>query len=174
MGLHMLHLLSFTGLRMGRVWKLSRVAVPSLAGLLLGSSAFAATLQPMQGEVLLNHGAGFQRVAQQTTAGVGDAVMVGKDGSAQIVYNAQCAVAVRPGNVVTVAAEPPCPKTGQLEPTSGQMNLGARCGGDKGFCAPEEDRSWLLPAGVIVAAGVVGGLCAGNVICGHEEHPASP
>jgi hypothetical protein len=148
-----------------------RAAVPSLAGLLLGSSAFAATLQPMQGEVLINHGAGFQRVAQQTTAGVGDSVMVGKDGSAQIVYNAQCSVAVKPGNVVTIAAEPPCPKTGQLEPTAGQMNLGA-CGGDKGFCAPPvEDRSWLLPAGVVVAAGVVGGLCAGNVIC---EHAASP
>ena len=151
------------------------VVAAALAGLLVGSSAFAATLQPTQGEVLINHGAGFQRAAQQTTVGVGDTVMTGIGGSAQIVYNAQCSVAVKPGNVVTVAAEAPCPKTGQLEPTSGQMNPSA-CGGDKGFCAPPaEDRSWLLPAaGVAVAAGVVGGLCAGNVICGHTEHPASP
>ena len=145
----------------------------SLGGLLLGSSAFAATLQPMQGEVLVNHGTGFERVAKDTMAGVGDSVMVGKDGSAQIVYNKQCSVAVKPGNVVTVAAEPPCPKTAWLEPDSGRMNLGADCqAGDKHFCAPPvEDRGWIAPAGVVAAVGVTVGLCASGVIC---ESQASP
>jgi hypothetical protein len=97
-----------------RVMSLFRAVVTLLAGLLLSSAAFAATLQPLQGEVLINHGAGYQSVTQQTVAAVGDSVMVNKDGSAQIVYNEQCSVAVRPGNVVTVAAEPPCPKTAWL------------------------------------------------------------
>ncbi len=161
---------------MFRRLSLFRVLVPSVGGLLLGSGAFAATLQPMQGDVRINRGAGYQSVTEQRAVAVGDSVMVGKDGSAQIVYNGQCSVAVRPGNVVTVAAEPPCPKTAWLDPDAGRMNLGADCqAGDKHFCAPPvEDRSWLLPAAGVVAAGVLVGLCAGDVICGHEEHGASP
>ena len=152
---------------------LMRVLMPLLAGLLLGSGAFAATLQPMQGDVRINHGAGYQTITQQTVVAVGDSVMVGKGGSAQIVYNTQCSVAVRPGNVVTIAAEPPCPKTAWLEPDSGRMDLGADCqAGDKHFCAPPvEDRGWIAPAGIVAALGVTVGLCASGVIC---ESQASP
>jgi hypothetical protein len=147
-----------------------RIIMVLFAAVSVSSAASAATLQPMQGSVLINRGAGYQSVTQQIVASVGDAVMVGKDGSAQLVYNDQCSVNVKPGSVVTVAAVPPCHNEAAA---AEQMNLGGggQCG-DKGFCEPPEDHRWVPLAVLGVAAAVAGGLCiAGDVIC---ERGASP
>jgi hypothetical protein len=151
----------------------SRLIIPLLAALPVSSAAFAATVQPIQGNVLINRGAGYQSVTQQIVATVGDAVMVSKDGSALVVYDDQCSISVKPGNVVTVAAVPPCQKTARLASDAERMNLGGRPCGDKGFCEPPpEDRSWSPLAVIGAAAAVAGGLCvAGQVIC---ENGASP
>jgi hypothetical protein len=141
------------------------IAISSVCGLLLSSAAMAVTLQPLQGDVLINRGAGFERVTKPTLAAVGNSVMVAPGGSAQVAYDAQCTVAVKPGSVVTVALKPPCGQTSSFD-EGAQMNLGATCG-DKHFCAPPvEERPWLglVPAAAIA---VTAGLCAGGVICDH-------
>ena len=124
---------------------------------LASTGAFAATLQPIGGEVLINRGAGFERVTHPTVAGVGDSIMVNAEGSAAIVYNDQCSVPVKKGSVVTVAAEPPCQQAALID-SGTRMNLGASCTG-KSFCEPpREDRHWhaLVP---ITAIAVTAGLC---------------
>ena len=141
-----------------------------VAFLSIGFSASAATLQPIKGKVLINHGTGFQRVTQPTAAAIGDSIMVNGEGSAQLVYDAQCSVAVKPGNVITVSAEPPCQKDAQIDFESTRMNAGVKCG-DKSFCEPPpEDRRWigLLPLAAI-AVGV--GLCVGDVVCDNGASP---
>ena len=148
-----------------------RGTIAMVAGLLLSSAASATTLQPMQGDVLVNRGAGFQPVVKPTTVGVGDSIMVSAKGSAQVVYNEQCSVDVRPGSVVTVALEPPCKKSAAFDPDAARMNLGA-CSG-KSFCEPpREEHRWLhaVPIGVIA---VTAGLCiAEEGIC--DDKGASP
>ena len=152
---------------MVRVIKLFCVAVPSLVALIGSTAAFATTLESIKGSVLINHGAGYQPVAEPTAPKVGDLVMANAGGSAQVVYSAQCSVAVTPGKVVTIAAEPPCRKIADVDFESTRMNDGApRPCGDKGFCAPpEEERPWLglVPSAAI---GIVAGLCGtGTGIC---------
>ncbi len=142
-----------------RVGKLFCVAVPSLAALISSHAAFATTLQSIQGNVLINHGAGYQAVTASTVPKVGDLVMANAGGSAQVVYSAQCSVAVTPGKIVAVAAEPPCRKLADVDFESTRMNDGApRPSPDKSFVAPPEERPWLglVPAAAI---GIVAGLC---------------
>ena len=133
---------------------------------LMSSAAMAVTLQPLQGKVLINRGTGFQHVTEPVTAAVGDSVMVSADGNAQLVYDSQCAVPVKPGNVVTIALEAPCRKTATetIDPNGTRMNLGFACG-DKSFCEPPPaDHHWLalVPITAIV---VTAGACVGDVIC---------
>ena len=142
-----------------------RVATCLVSMALLSSAAMAVTLQPLQGKVLINRGAGFQHVTEPITAAVGDSIMVSADGNAQVVYDSQCSVPVNPGNVVTIALEAPCQKTeATTDPYGTRMSLGANCGG-KSFCEPPPaDRHWLalVPITAIV---VTAGACIGDVIC---------
>jgi hypothetical protein len=75
---------------------------------LVGSQAWAASLQPGQGNLTINQGQGFQPVNGRVDANVGDSVMVGPGGSATVVYDDGCTVNVAPGSVTTVAPLSPC------------------------------------------------------------------
>ena len=144
-----------------------RVATCLVFMALLNSAAMAVTLQPLQGKVLINRGAGFQHVTEPVTAAVGDSVMVSANGNAQLVYDSQCSVPVKPGNVVTIALEAPCQKTAPAttDPYGTRMSLGATCGG-KSFCEPPPaDRHWLALV-PITAIAVTAGACIGEAgIC---------
>ena len=144
--------------------------ITMFAALTFGTCVSAATLQPISGKVLINHGAGYQAITQPAAVTVGTSIMVNAEGSAKLVYNEQCAVAVKPGQVVAVAAEAPCQKTGQPDFESTRMSLGAKCD-DKSFCEPPpEDHHWLPIVG-LAGAGVVVGLCVGDVICDKDASP---
>ena len=80
-------------------------------GLCVGSSAFAASLEAVQGEVSINRGEGFQRVTGPTEARAGDLLMASPGGSAKLVYADGCPVRVIPGSVVRVGAQSPCKAT---------------------------------------------------------------
>jgi hypothetical protein len=75
---------------------------------LAASPSWAAVVEPGVGDLTINQGQGFKPVASRTDANVGDAVMVGPSGSATIVYEDGCKVAVRPGAVTTIAPLSPC------------------------------------------------------------------
>ena len=86
--------------------------LPALAaGLFVSSSAFAASLEAVRGEVSINRGEGFQRVTGPTKARAGDLLLASQGGSAKLVYSDGCPVRVIPGTVVRVGATSPCKAT---------------------------------------------------------------
>ncbi len=134
------------------------------------STVMAATVQPGKGRVSINSGRGYVPVRSPIQANVGDLVMASPGSSAQIVYNAQCFVAVRPGQIVAIASEPPCHKSASFDPYGTRMNAGVYLG--KGFQEPQRRHHWVPILGITGMA-VVAGLCIGDVIC-DDDKPASP
>src|SRR5580700_5299975 len=76
--------------------------------LLLFSASWAATIEPVQGNLSLNRGQGFQPVNSRIDANVGDTVVVGTGGAAAVTYSDGCKVSVQPGAVTTIAPLSPC------------------------------------------------------------------
>jgi hypothetical protein len=81
--------------------------------LLCGAETWAATptatLEPVQGDVLINHGKGFEKVlASKIEAKVGDSVMVSPGGIAKVTYPDGCQANVKPGAVMTITKLSPC------------------------------------------------------------------
>ncbi len=136
-----------------------------MLSLFLGPAVLVAIVQPVEGDVLINRGSGYEPVSGPTQAKVGDTVMARPGGSARVVYSGQCSVAVKPGHVVVIASEPPCKKTAAFDPYGTRMNVGV---------APGEgvaEHHWV-PYAAVGAWAVVAGLCIGDVIC--DDHAASP
>jgi len=73
-----------------------------------GALAQTATVQPVVGDLSLNRGRGFERVARPVQVNEGDSLMVGRGGSAILVYADGCQVNIQPGSVVNVAPFSPC------------------------------------------------------------------
>ncbi len=135
-------------------------------------SALAATVKPVQGEVLVNRGNGYEYVRGTSQASVGDIVMARPGGSAQVVYNDKCSVTVRPGQVVTIASEPPCNKTVSFDPNGRRMNVGV--GHGNGFYElPPHPRHHWAPLVIVGGIAIAAGFCiAEEGIC--DNKPASP
>jgi hypothetical protein len=68
--------------------------------------AQAAELTNVHGEVLINHGYGFQQIAGSTMVGSGDRVRAAQ-GTAKIIYENGCAVDIGPNQVIAVLSTPP-------------------------------------------------------------------
>jgi hypothetical protein len=75
---------------------------------LVASPAWAATIEPGQGDLSINQGHGYQPVTGRLNANVGDTVMVGPGGAATVVYDDGCKVNVQPGAVTNIAPLSPC------------------------------------------------------------------
>jgi hypothetical protein len=84
------------------------VSVIGCCALLFASGAGAATVEPVQGNLSLNQGQGFQPVNSRVNANVGDTVVVGPGGAAAVTYSDGCKVPVQPGAVTTIAPLSPC------------------------------------------------------------------
>lgn len=121
---------------------------------LLGGSAWAATLEPGQGDLSINQGSGFQPVNARVDAKVGDSVVVTAGGNATLVYDDGCQVQVQPGAVVTVAPLSPCAAGSYAQDGTNGNNTGIAMG----------------------ALAVVGGVTAGIIYEGtkHNNGPSSP
>jgi hypothetical protein len=76
--------------------------------LLLVSASWAATIEPVRGNLSLNQGQGFQPINSRVNANVGDTVVVGPGGAAAVTYSDGCKVSVQPGAVTTIAPLSPC------------------------------------------------------------------
>jgi hypothetical protein len=76
--------------------------------LLCGTASWAATLEPVQGDLWINHGKGFEKVNSRMEAKVGDSVMVNPGGIAKVTYADGCQANVKPGAVMTIAPLSPC------------------------------------------------------------------
>lgn len=91
----------------GEVMRLTVGALCCCVALLSGA-AWAATLQPGQGNLSINQGSGFQPVNARVDAKVGDSVEVTSGGSATLIYEDGCQVQVQPGAVISVMPLSPC------------------------------------------------------------------
>ena len=131
-------------------------------GMLLCSASFAATVDSIEGRILLNRGDGFQVLAAPTTANPGDSVMANAGGNAKLRYPDGCVIDIHPGAVVSVGEKSPCtaPYLGGLEGPVAQPGP-----------------PWLL-IGAGIAAVTFGALCGNDVICEEERErkkkPKSP
>ena len=103
--------------------RLSFLCVSLIGGsLLLVSASWAATIEPVQGNLSLNRGQGFQPVNSRVDANVGDSVVVGPGGAAAVTYSDGCKVPVQPGSVTTIAPLSPC-ASGSLADDNNQNGL---------------------------------------------------
>src|SRR5580692_3348812 len=89
---------------------------------LLVSASWAATIEPVQGNLSLNRGQGFQPVNSRIDANVGDTVVVGPGGAAAVTYSDGCKVSVQPGAVTTIAPLSPC-ASGSMADDNNQNGL---------------------------------------------------
>jgi hypothetical protein len=78
------------------------------SALIFATGSWAADVEPVQGDLSVNQGQGFQKVNGRIEANVGDSFMVGPDGSATVSYPDGCQVSVQPGAVTTIAPLSPC------------------------------------------------------------------
>jgi hypothetical protein len=98
---------------MGRLIGCALMRVPSLVVALIASiwscaPSFAATVNAVQGQVLISTGQGYRQVTGSTEVGAGAIVVANPGASAQIVFPDACAVTVQPGSVYTIAPQSPC------------------------------------------------------------------
>jgi len=76
--------------------------------LLVAGSCWAATVEPGQGNLYINHGQGYLPVTGPVEGNVGDSIMVSPGGSGVLVYADGCRVNVLPGGVTTITPSSPC------------------------------------------------------------------
>lgn len=83
-------------------------ALGIFGAVLITTACSAATVEPVQGQLSVNDGRGFESVSRRTVVKVGDSVMVSPDGAAVVAYPDGCKVDVKPGTVMTIAPLSPC------------------------------------------------------------------
>jgi hypothetical protein len=114
----------------------------------IAAAAQAATLEAVQGQVLVNRGSGYQFVVGTVDLAPGDMVLANAGATAQITYPDGCATRIEAGSVTTVGQRSPCAAQGGEVPSfglaPGTLGIGAaavgagvglavlfRSGGDK-------------------------------------------
>ncbi len=135
--------------RLGLLAVTAAILLPSVE-----ASLKAATLEDIQGEVLVDRGGGFDLVAGPTTLNPGDTVIANPGSLAQIVYDSDCKVPVHPGSVIAVHKQSPC----GTQSESGGSGVST---------------TTLLVGGAVVAGG---GAAAAVLLSqgGGDNKPASP
>ena len=98
---------------------LKRVLSAATIACLASSPVRAATLEFVQGKVMVNHGGGYRFVSGSVNLKPGDMIVADSGGSAQLFYDGGCTVLIEPGAVVTVAELPPCLTTQATPSTLG-------------------------------------------------------
>ncbi len=107
--------------------------------LLIGGACSAATIEPVQGDLSVNQGKGFQRIDSRIDANVGDYAMVGPGGAATVTYPDGCKVDLQPGAVMAITPLSPC-ASGSVAQQDNNNNIG----------------TWLAVGGFAAVVGVVG------------------
>ena len=117
----------------------------------LAAPCVAATVNAIQGQVLINRGQGYQKLDGTATANPGDSIVVNPGGSAQIVYPDGCTIQVAPGSVASIADQSPC------QPG-----------------APQTGTSPINGTTIAIGAVVVGGGIAAAILLNQKDKSASP
>lgn len=139
--------------------------------ILFGLSAQAATLDAIQGGVMVSRGgSAYYAVNQPTQLRAGDSVIANPGGAARVVFENGCADAIQPGMVYTVPETPLC-HTGSNPANYSDGSL-------KDTGPVTEGRDYTVLA--VGAAVVVGGVGVAILVSGggddddHVRIPSSP
>lgn len=176
----------------------------SMSLLLLGTAADAATLAGIKGQVMVNTGGGYQAVSGSLSLNPGDLVMAGPGGGATLSFEDGCVASVLPGAVVAIGQQSPCVTQVQAQsqeptgpgsqgggggqPGGGQPGggggmggvggagggLGGGLGGLGGFGGGLGGFGAIVPAGLAIGAGVIGGTLGIISSLDNKNQPASP
>ena len=90
------------------------VAVVSLAATM--ASADAAKVVPVKGEILVNSGAGYQRIDGAVELKPGDSAIANPSAQATLIYDDGCVVDIVPGMVAWGESTSPCRAGGTRDP----------------------------------------------------------
>lgn len=123
---------------------LASISLTIVAALAFNGIAHAATVNALQGQVLVNAGQGFRLVNGSTQLEPGATVVANPGAVAQVVYSGGCTVTVQPGSVYHIAHRAPC-QTGEPIQTGGLTDTGASSAGS--------GTSWVLAGGALVVGG---------------------
>lgn len=133
-------------------------ALGAIALTLLGyAAATAATLNPIQGDILVNRGNGYRLESTASELKPGDMVVANAGAAAQIFYPDGCSVPVQAGSIVTIKQVSPCASAPQTQTFTGLNGS-------------------TLATGALVVGGVVGAflLLDNNNKSSSRDNPASP
>ncbi len=109
--------------------------------MLLGFTAQAATLDSIQGDVLVSReGSGYRVARAPTMLKAGDSVLANPGGAARVLYDNGCVVRIQPGMVLNIAEDPVC-MTGSLKDDP---------------VVVETNNDWMLPAALVAAVPAAG------------------
>ena len=109
--------------------------------MLLGFTAQAATLDSIQGDVLVSReGSGYRVARAPTLLKAGDSVLANPGGAARVLYDNGCVVRIQPGMVLNIAEGPVC-MTGSLKDDP---------------VVVETNNDWMLPAALVAAVPAAG------------------
>lgn len=89
-----------------------RSFIVTLLYLFVATAAQAATLYPIEGELLVSGGDGFRAVVEPANLKPGDTVIARSGARATLVYADGCKIAVDFGDLVSVLEKSPCIKKG--------------------------------------------------------------
>jgi hypothetical protein len=101
-----------------------RTILCAALAIVVSSAAGAATVDDIQGRILVDRGDGFKRISGPIGARPGTRVMANPGGSATIIYDNGCRELVEPGAVVTVKREGPCQVGGVSPYVAGAVVIG--------------------------------------------------
>jgi hypothetical protein len=123
----------------------------------LGTSAFAATVTPIEGTVQVNTGTGFRPVSGAAEVAPGASVMVSPKGRGEIRYSDGCKTTVRPGSVAVIPPVSLCAQ-GQAVPYD------RRCENYGQGQAPLDDRRYeCVDTGFYLFAGALAAVVAVDI-----------
>jgi hypothetical protein len=154
---------SLTGL-LGVAMKFKTLVSAVAVSALTATQAFAATVIPTNGQVMVNQGSGFKEIKGPLEVKAGDTITVKPGSSASISYSSNCLVPVTAGQVATVAPKVPCVVQGSMEQT--QANLPPS--------SPPVPLLGPIGPGLVVGGLVVGGVVAGVVAINNNSKSSSP
>ena len=138
----------------------------------MGATAQAATLDGIEGTVLVNRGSGYLAVDYATQLQTGDSVVAKPGGRGQIIYEEGCTVTVRPGSVVSVGSQSTCKTTANFAET--RMGVGAGEGEWTSHVEPDEEG--LSAHHILLGTAIAGGIGVGiyYLTKDSDDKPASP
>ncbi len=143
-----------------------------MVALFASSTAHAASLSDVKGDVRVSHGAGFAKVGGSAEVAPGDKIKVGRKAAAKLVYSDGCSISVPAGALATVAKQSPCSYRAQLITTGlNPFDVCTPDSFDPRCCFPDDNNHQVsLPAcGVILTSlGVAGGIAAAVATSQHS------